>query len=99
MEAVFMGYDYEVLDVGGVAIGLTASKLGPSDAAPARGAFITAEVTSVRFRFDGQDPTAVEGHLLTNTDCMSLFGINNLYAFRAVKTGAVNAKLRITYLH
>lgn len=99
MEGIYAGYDYELLDVGAVAVGLTTGKLSPDSVAPARGIFISAETASLRFRFDGQDPTAAEGHLLNDTDCMTLFGINNLYAFKAIKTGVANAKLRVTYLH
>ncbi len=99
MEAVFIGYDYESIDVGTAAIGLTASILSPDSVAPARGIVLTVETASLRYRIDGGDPTATEGHLLDDGDIVTLYGVNNLYAFRAIRTGVVNARLCVTFLH
>jgi len=91
-------YAYEAVTVSNVAVGFTAATIVPSGAAPARCAAITAENASCRFRIDGANPTAADGHLLNSGDSLVLWETNNLQRFRAIRTAGVDAMLRITYL-
>lgn len=89
---------YEALTVTSSATPFTAAT-----AANARAATCTLEGTAtLRYRYDGTDPTSTEGHLMTTPSAtapvpLTILGRNNVNRFRAIAT-AGNATLRCTYL-
>jgi hypothetical protein len=94
---------YEALTVGTAAIGLSSSKIKPSTGPyarmSARAAMISSESGDLRFRIDGGQPTANEGHYLTAGDTVVLSGTQAIEQFKAFQAGGVNATLRVTYFY
>lgn len=101
-------FAFESITVSTTAIGFTAATVVPSKAPSARAAFCTLEAgsaASIRYRFDGTDPTSSIGHYAlaavvgtADEQTFSLQGINNLLRFRAIRQGATDVTLRCTYL-
>lgn len=91
------GFAYEAITVAAVAIGFTASTRSPSNDPAAVRAVCTLETAQIRYRYDGTDPTAAEGHLLNPGDVLVLEGAESLSRFRAIRTGASSGTLRVTY--
>ena len=58
---------------------------------------LTLETASIRFRLDGVDPTAAEGHLLQVGDTLILTSNADLLSFRGFRTGATSGVLKCTY--
>jgi hypothetical protein len=85
-------YDHEVITVSAVAIGLTANKLSPAEAA-----LISCAGGGVRYWLDGTAPTASEGHPLAAGETILVHGQNNLRGLRFVRETA-DAALAVTYL-
>jgi hypothetical protein len=56
---------------------------------------IQAEAVDVRYRTDGNDPTASVGHTLAAGDTLFLTGLSDITTFKAIQTAA-GAKLNIT---
>lgn len=90
--------------VGGVA--LTASKYQKTvtDASPggarlvgAQRAVITVEDQDLRYTYDGTAPTATAGHLASAAAIITIVGYANIAAFRAIRTGAANSEINVTY--
>jgi len=95
--------DYEVLTVSTAVLGLSQSKVNP-DSGPyarmaARAAMISSANGDLRFRIDGGQPTAADGHYLVNGDTLVLSGTQAMQQFQAIRTGDVNATLRVTYFY
>lgn len=88
------GYNYEKIDVEGEAIGLTSSILDTKPA-PKR-AFITSETARMRYRYDGEDPEATEGHILDPQDILTIEGIVNLTNFKVIRVSN-SGVLRVSY--
>ena len=95
--------DYEVVTVGTVVIGLSLSKIkpasGPYARMSARAAMISSENGDLRFRIDGGQPTAGDGHYLVDSDTLVLSGTQALQQFKAVKAGDTNSTLRVTFFY
>jgi len=89
-------FAYESLPVGSSAVGFTPSIYNPAGH-KAEVASITCENAPIRFRTDGQDPTASEGHLLNPGDSTTIEGYDDIKNFRAIRTGASDGTLRVTY--
>ena len=98
IEVPFAAYDYEVITVNTVVKSLDPTKIAPSGNVPARAALITVENASLRFRLDGNNPTATNGHRLQTGDVLVLVGINNLRNFRAIRDTGTSATIRVSYL-
>jgi len=65
--------------------------------AGAQTVWVQAETKDVRFRFDGEDPTASEGHLLYATDMpLVLNNVALIHAALFVEAEA-SAKLNVSY--
>lgn len=92
MTLVYDINGYEAIAVGAAAVGFTAALL----AVGVNYAFITAETNPMRFRMDGVDPTAAEGHLLNVGDILELEGGTAILQFRAIATGVAGV-LRVSY--
>jgi hypothetical protein len=97
-------FAYESITVAATPIGFTAALLNPARQSNAKFAIITVDLTTgadFRYRVDGTDPSTTEGHLVTNAAAterlITVIGINNLTRFRAVRTAAVSATLKVTY--
>jgi len=90
-------YDFETITVSTTAVGLTGAKVQPSDAAPAKAAYMTVAGADIRYRYDGTDPTASVGHLLKDGNAIRLAGVNNLRNFNAIRDAAVDATLTVTF--
>jgi len=89
-------FAYESITVSNTAVGFTPSVYNPTGH-KAQVAFVTCEDASIRFRIDGTAPTASEGHLLNSGDSTTIEGYENIKNFKAIRTGASNATLRVTY--
>ncbi len=90
---------YEAVEVGAAAVGLNPGKYKGQVALPVRAALLSAEDADIRFRLDGGDPTAAEGHALVAGDILVLTGGQTLNQFKAIRAGANSAKLRVTYFY
>jgi len=89
---------YESITVGAAAIGFTAAVLATTPLPLA--AFLSVEdagVAGMRFRIDGTNPTAAEGHLLHDEDSITISGLGDLNRFRAIRVGA-DVTIRVTYM-
>lgn len=100
MSKATQAYDYEAVTVSSTAIGCTAAKLSFT---PTLGAVrkaheihVTIETDSVRYRFDGGDPTAAIGHLATTGTVISVKGPHNLARFKMIRV-TTDASAKITY--
>jgi len=91
-------YDFESVTVANTAIGLTSSKYYPTDAPMARSVIITVETAQIRFRMDGTNPTATEGHIAEIGDAITISGIVNIKNFRAIRTTSTSATIKVSYL-
>jgi hypothetical protein len=100
MSKATQAYDYEAIVVSNTAIGCTAAKLSFT---PTLGAIrkaheihVTVETESLRYRFDGGDPTASVGHLATAGTVIAVKGPHNLARFKMIRVGSDSAA-KITY--
>ncbi len=93
MDAV----SFESITVSIVAIGFTAGLLAAVPIPLEASVSVEAGATGLRYRVDGVDPTAAEGHLLQDEDAVIVSGRADLTRFRAIRAGAVDATLRVTY--
>jgi hypothetical protein len=88
--------DFESITVSTTAIGPTAAKLKINQTGGmfkrAVKVFLTTETNSIRLRWDGTDPTASVGHLLTAGSSITVEGeqnVANLKMIRSVADGTV----------
>lgn len=95
--------EYEVLTVGAVAVALSPGKIKPTSGLyarmSARAALLSPEDGDIRFRIDGGQPTAVNGHYLTSGDNLVLSGTQALQQFQAIRVTDVSGTLRVTYFY
>lgn len=47
-------------------------------------AFMTLQGSDIRYRYDGGEPTQIEGHLLISGNSIRLHGMNQVNRFRAI---------------
>ena len=90
-------FGFEQITVADEAIGLTSSEIKPSGQAPAQAAFITVEDAPIRFRTDGSDPTSSVGHKLEISDALTIYGLQELVNFRAIRIGSSSGTLMVSY--
>ena len=93
----FASYAYESLTVANVALALTLSKYAQPGGYAIK-AFITLEDAQVRWRIDGTNPTATEGHLLDAGQNLSLESAEAVRQFKAIRTGDVSGVIKVSYL-
>lgn len=95
-------YDYEAITVSSTAVGLTATKVTPSAAAntPAHGkafeVFISVETNAIRYRIDGTDPTASEGHPVAAGASVTITGYDNIRRLKMIRQSA-DAAVKVTF--
>jgi hypothetical protein len=85
-------YAYESITVATTAIGFTVTNI-----TNCKRVYITAETATMRFRYDGTDPTSSEGHILRPDDIIIIEGYSNIESFRAIRTGATSGKLLVSF--
>jgi len=92
------GYAFETITVAGTAIGFTAATASPAAQNDAqKRAFVTLSGGSIRYRYDGSDPTATVGHRLMHGDSIAVEGGVNIANFKAIREGDVSGTLSVTY--
>jgi hypothetical protein len=95
--------EYEVLTVGAQVVGLSMEKIKPQTGAyarlSARAALLSLEGGDLRFRIDGGQPSASNGHYFTSGDTLVLTGTQTLQKFLAIRMGEVSGTLRVTYFY
>lgn len=93
-------YAWESVAVANTAIGFTAANItadiingnhGPKVAS------ISVETAPIRYRIDGTDPDAATGTLLNPGDTVDIIGVNDIKRFKAIRTGATSAAIKVTY--
>lgn len=60
-------------------------------------ATITVEINSIRYTVDGTPPTASFGHLANANDIIELESAHEVREFQAVRQGAVDATIMVSY--
>lgn len=83
---------FENLTITGTVTGLTASKYGN-----ARIATIIVETADIRYKLNGDSPTATEGLLAEVGDIIVLESQEDIQSFKAIRTGSTSAVLNIDY--
>lgn len=91
-----VAFGYESLPVSDTVKALTPSKYKTSVHSATR-AYITVEGASIRYRYDGTNPTSSEGHLVNPGEDIEILGYDNIANFKAIRTGSADATLRVTY--
>lgn len=81
---------YEAVTVDATARSVTAASIGIM-------ATVTVETAPLRFRVDGTDPTATEGHLVVEGTAFTLCGATTITRFRAIRTTGTSATIRVTH--
>ena len=87
---------YEALNVGDTAAGITSALILPTSGHKQTKAWITVEGSPIRFRVDGTDPTATEGHLVDTGEAFEINGFLNLQRFRAIRITTYACSLRVS---
>ena len=94
------GYTFETITVADTAIGFTAATWRVSPATVGN-SFVRAHVTAtggaMRYRYDGTSPTSSVGHMLSHGDSIDMDGTVNISNFKAIRSGANNGTLHVTY--
>lgn len=84
--------DFETLTVSTVVLPITAAKVKINETGGrykrAVKIFLTVETNSIRVRWDGTDPTASVGHLLTAGSSLTIIGDQNCSRFRMIRASA-----------
>ena len=97
VAGTFDPFGYESITVADTAIGIT-STLYSATSYKALRAIVTAETAQMRYRMDGSDPTASEGHLLNPFDALMLENSDQIAAFRAIRVSASSGVLKVTLM-
>ncbi len=94
---------YEVVTVGAAVTGLSSDKInpltGPYARMSARAALVSLESGDLRFRIDGGQPTAANGHYLVSGDTLVVTGTQALQQFQAIRAVDTDGILRVTYFY
>ena len=84
--------DFESITVSNTAVGLTPAKIASKE-----GCFISVEDQTIRYRYDGADPTASVGHILYPASRMNLMHPTILGDVKFIRAESSDATLRVTY--
>lgn len=95
MEGEVISFE-EVSVNGNVAI-LNQDVYAPADGAQGARAFISAEGGDMRYRLDGEDPTAESGHLLKDGNTLDLNSIYLIRKFKVINVAETPSKLSVSY--
>jgi hypothetical protein len=95
--------EYEVVTVGAAVARLSPDKVKPLTGAyarmSARAALLSTEDGDLRFRLDGGQPGADNGHYLVSGDTLVLTGTQAMERFRCIRAGDADGILRVTYFY
>lgn len=101
IAGLYQPFAYESITVADTAIGCTAATIKPggtgNSSREATKAVITVETAQIRYRYDGTDPTSIEGHILNNNDALVLIGYDAISKFRTIRTGVTSGVIKVTY--
>ena len=84
---------FESVTVAGTAIGMTITR---ANGMLPEAAVVQVEDAAIRFRIDGNDPTASVGHSREVGQGVELVSRDEVQKFRAIRRDGVSATLRIT---
>ena len=82
----------QVLPVADTAVGVDATKLDNANVIK-----FYVEGASIRFRYDGDDPTPTVGFLAEVGDLVTVDGDDDVKKFLAIRTGGVSASLTVSF--
>lgn len=88
---------FEEISVSASPVSLSPSVYVPAQGPAAAKAFVTAEGGEMRYRIDGQDPTAATGHLLVDSNLLKLEDIYSIRNFRVIQSSVDAGKLTVSY--
>jgi hypothetical protein len=88
---------YEQVTVSTTSKALTEAAYKPRSTTKAQKAIIGIEDNGIRFRLDGLAPTSAVGMEAGSGDMIELNGIDEIVQFRAIRSGAADAVLNVTY--
>ena len=89
-------FAYESLAIDGTAKALTSTVYAPTGSQATR-AIITVEDAQIRYRVDGSDPAADEGHLLNPMATLVVIGPKAIANIKFIAKTATAGKIRVTY--
>jgi hypothetical protein len=96
----FIASSFESITVSTVSIGVTAALLtedaGNGKVLRASKVFLSVETNPVRLRWDGGDPTAALGHLLTAGTSIEIEGEKNVRQLRMIRQGGADGTVMVT---
>ena len=90
-------FAYEAITVGASAVGFTSGTHTPSSGRKAVKAIVTVEDAPIRYRYDGTDPTASEGHQLNPMQSIVVVGYEAISNIKFIRKGSNSGKIRVTY--
>ncbi len=96
LQPEFLGHGTRAIDYEAITVDAAVHALTPARYDDAQGALITVEDDAIRFRIDGTDPTAAEGHYVDAGEIVVLTSIEDLQRFRVTRV-TTDAIIRITY--
>ena len=98
IASLFNTFAYESLTISDSARGLTSTEYTDSNTNEAAiRAVISIEGAQIRYRTDGVDPTATEGHLVNPFERIALLGSSDIKNFKAIRAGTTDATIRVSY--
>jgi hypothetical protein len=99
MDPIYLGYAVETLTVSSTSKSLTETVYTAGKSREyAERAFITVEDADIRYWANGTDPVAgTSGHLLAAGDSLVLTKSHSIRNFRAIRDGATDAVLQVSY--
>lgn len=89
-------YDFDELSVAAAVTPLTAAKLAVTGKQKAVRVFCTVAGADVRYRLDGADPSATNGHIVYDQGTLEVEGIENLQNLKMIAVSGT-AKVSVSY--
>lgn len=84
---------FESVTVANSAVSLSVSQIS----GPVSSVSCTLETAQIRYRMDGDSPTASEGHLMNVGGQITLTDYESIARFKAIRTGGTSGVLKCTY--
>lgn len=94
---LFTAFAYESITISTTVKSLTSGKYTADNGEVATRAIITVENARLRYRYDGDNPTSSEGHILNPNNVLVIIGSANIQNFRAIRVDGTDAVIRVTY--
>ena len=90
-EPEYTAIGYESVVVSTTAIGIASTVVNGSVTRRGQRALVTVETATIRFRYDGTDPTSTEGHVADPGDALEIVGFDNIDRFSAIRISTATA--------